>query len=148
MPSYFPPWLKTALEEVGVAEVPGSGNNPRILEYHHQTRLNASQDDVPWCSSFANWVMRQNGVKGSGEANARSWLDWGVESKPRLGAVVVLSRSQNPALGHVGFMLAQRGGIVHLVSGNVNDQVTVDGFGTVRILGYRWPTDWFTNEIS
>jgi hypothetical protein len=24
-----------------------------------------------------NWVMKQAGIRGSGEASARSWLNWG-----------------------------------------------------------------------
>lgn len=48
-------WLDLAEAEIGIKEVPGTGDNPRVLEYHSATSYGAPHDSVPWCSSFINW---------------------------------------------------------------------------------------------
>src|SRR5262245_39966632 len=55
------PWYQVALEELahGVAEIAGPESNPRILEYHASCTLHATNDDVAWCSAFANWCVTQ-----------------------------------------------------------------------------------------
>src|SRR5688500_1271289 len=104
MPQIVPPWRPIALAEIGTVEAPGVSNNSRILAYQATTTLKASQDAVPWCSSFTNWAITQAGIKGTGSAAARSWTSWGkAVPAGTLGAVVVMSRGSNPALGHVGF---------------------------------------------
>jgi uncharacterized protein (TIGR02594 family) len=137
-----PEWLVVAVGEIGVTEVSGAGSNQRILDYHHETSLGASDDAVSWCSSFVNWCMQRAGIAGSHSAAARSWLKWGKSlTAPVLGAVVVLSRGSNPAQGHVGLYLNHTGDrtSVYLLNGNVGDRVCVSAFPVTRILGYRWP---------
>src|SRR6266516_1789775 len=60
-------WMSIAEGELGIHEnsLPGE-NNQRILEYHQTTTLAALTDEVPWCSSFVNWVMKKAGRKGTG----------------------------------------------------------------------------------
>jgi hypothetical protein len=53
-----------AKAELGTTEVPGTQNNPRILEYHATTTLKATTDEVPWCSSFVN--LNTEGDLGAG----------------------------------------------------------------------------------
>lgn len=51
------PWFEIAHNELGVKEVTGSGDNPRIVAYHRSTTLDAhsaSNDETPWCSSLMN----------------------------------------------------------------------------------------------
>ena len=55
------PWMVPALGELGQREVPGGGDNPRIVEYQascvaasHAASLG---DESPWCSAYANWCM-------------------------------------------------------------------------------------------
>ncbi|HEX5760734.1 MAG TPA: TIGR02594 family protein [Thermoanaerobaculia bacterium] len=77
---------------------PGLADNPRIVEYHRTTSLRATDDEVPWCSAFVNWCMREAGLRGTGSAAARSWLTWGSRlATPRRGCVTVLRRGTNPA---------------------------------------------------
>jgi uncharacterized protein (TIGR02594 family) len=99
-----PKWLEVAMREIGVVEVPGPGDNPRVIEYHQATTLKATDDSVPWCSSFVNWCMKEAGIQGSGSAAARSWLNWGKKlDSPRNGCIAVLKRGNNPNNGHVAF---------------------------------------------
>lgn len=48
-----PGWLRRAIKEIGVKEDPTSNSNSRIIEYHAETSLKATDDVVPWCASFA-----------------------------------------------------------------------------------------------
>ncbi len=136
------PWFEIARRELvsGIEEIPGGRHNPRIVEYHQCSSLKASDDETPWCSSFANWCMAQAGIAGSGSAAARSWLAWGVPlAAPRRGCVVVLSRGAPPS-GHVGFLERLEDGLLFLLGGNQGDRVSIAAFRAGRLLGYRWPT--------
>ena len=54
--------LEIAKGEIGQKEFRDSENG-RILQYHDCTTLDASKDEVPWCSSFCNWVLLQFWMK-------------------------------------------------------------------------------------
>ena len=132
---------EAARAELGVQEVAGDGDNPRIIEYHSFTTLRARKDSVPWCASFANWVCNAAGFKGTGFANARSFLNWGVKlDKPILGCVVVLKRGKPPA-GHVTFCDHEdiSNGIVRCVGGNQGNAIKVSRYPVSDVLGYRAP---------
>ncbi|HET7460898.1 MAG TPA: TIGR02594 family protein [Longimicrobium sp.] len=135
-----PAWYAVAWGERGQKEQSGPGHNPRILEYQTACSYNAHDEEVPWCSSFANWVMKKAGMKGSGEASARSWLTWGKKlDQPRRGAIAVLSRPGSPTNGHVTFYVGEEGGRLKLLGGNQENQVKISYYDKSRLLGYRWP---------
>lgn len=137
-----PRWYAIAWGERGQKEQAGPGDNPRILAYQTACSYNAKDEDVPWCSSFANWVMKQAGIKGSGEAAARSWLKWGQElDKPRRGAITVLTRPGSSTNGHVAFYVGEEGGRLKLLGGNQENQVKISYYDKSRLLSYRWPKD-------
>jgi uncharacterized protein (TIGR02594 family) len=134
------PWLQHARQEIGIKEIPGPQDNPRIQEYQATTSLGSQHDEVAWCSSFVNWCMKQSGTPGTGLANARSWLKWGKKlSEPKPGCVVVFKRGNNPAQGHVAFFLRHRGAVVDVLGGNQSNQVMVAQYPAARIIEYRWP---------
>jgi uncharacterized protein (TIGR02594 family) len=125
--------------EIGVREVPGAPDTPRILEYHDCTSLDACDDETPWCSSFVNWVIKQAGFKGTGSAAARSWLSWGVPAdKPVRGCVVILKRGAPPS-GHVAIYDGDNGALVVCIGGNQGDAVKFSSFRKSDVLGYRIP---------
>jgi len=134
------PWMSIALSEVGVKEVVGNGNNPRIVEYLSSTdlrRADASLDATPWCSGFVNWCVEKSGFAGSNSAWARSWLNWGKSlSRPRRGCIAVFSRN---AGGHVAFYIGKSAGQYLVLGGNQADQVCVAGYPEARLLGFRVP---------
>lgn len=139
----LPAWLAIAEKELGISEKIGSAHNPRILEYHKATSLMATTDETPWCSAFANWVMRQVGIQGTTSAAARSWLKWGAEldsKHPAFGCIVVLSRGNNPAQGHVGFYCGSTTpDTIRVLGGNQGDKVSIVNFKKTGVLSYRWP---------
>src|SRR4051812_47905079 len=101
----IPRWLVLASQELGVSEVVGLDHNKRILEYHSVTSLHAETDEVPWCSSFVNWCMKNSMIRGTYSAAARSWLSWGYECEPIHGCITILERGKDGTSGHVGFLV-------------------------------------------
>ena len=78
----------------------------------------------------------------TGSLMARSYLEWGVAlTEAKLGAVAVLSRGSNAALGHVGFVIGASKGKVFLLGGNQSDSVTISAFDARKVLGFRWPAE-------
>ncbi|MEA3210534.1 MAG: hypothetical protein QOE70_3591 [Chthoniobacter sp.] len=132
----IPPWLPIAERELGVIEYPGERDNPRVLEYHRHTSLKASDDEVPWCSSFANYCMDCAGKPKTNSAAAASWLEWGHRiDTPMYGCVAVFSRTGG---NHVTFVVGwdKRGNLATL-GGNQSDKVCVHATATTNLRGYR-----------
>ena len=132
--------LRIAQAEIGVHETPGPESTKRILEYLSTVGISMNSDEIAWCSAFTNWVVIQAGGKGTNNAMARSWLNWGVKiDNPFPGCITVLKRG-NPPSGHVGIFKYRRspGGWVQLVGGNQSDAVKLSFFQESDVLGYRW----------
>jgi uncharacterized protein (TIGR02594 family) len=134
-----PHWMPIALRELGTKEVPGDGDNPRVVAYHQATTLRATEDSVPWCSAYVNWVLREAHEPTTRSALARSWLAWGQAVPERYGAVTVLSRGAHPTQGHVGFLIDADGASLWLLGGNQSDMVNIARFDRTRLLGFRMP---------
>ena len=123
--------LLIALNEFAQAEVPGAGNNARIIEYHQATSLRAKEDSVPWCSSFCCWVTKKAGLKTTpANAWAESWIGWGAKSAAIPGAVVVLKN-------HVGFVVRETKSVVYCLGGNQSDAVNIKAYPISKVLAYR-----------
>jgi uncharacterized protein (TIGR02594 family) len=147
-----PRWLQLARGEAmrGVKEKAGVQiNDQRILWYHDTTTLDAQTDEVPWCSSFVNWCMKEAGIERTKSAMARSWLEWGrVIHEPAHGCVIILKRGGGnqpgpdvvKAPGHVGFYVGHGcSSEVLVLGGNQANAVNVRPYSEDRVLGYRWP---------
>ncbi len=139
----IPHWMLIALGELklGVAEVPGPVNNQRVIEYHSTTTLKATDDFVPWCSSYLCWVMECAHISSPRSAQARAWEEWGDKLiTPKFGAVVVLKRGTLPSQGHVGFFLDQDRERIFVLGGNQEDRVSIRPYLKASLLSYRWPS--------
>lgn len=139
----FPPWIRVALAELGTKEIPGSGNNPRVLEYHKYTTLRATQDSVAWCSSFVNFVLAKAGpYQRSHSAAARTWLSVPTKLKGyKRHAIVILKRGNSSWQGHVGFVMDETSTHIRVLGGNQSDAVTIASYRKAAVLGYVWPTE-------
>ena len=70
--------LKIAINELGTEEIVGNEHNPEVLKYANDTDIKGiTSDEIPWCSTFVNWVAMKAGLQYSKKANARSWLNVG-----------------------------------------------------------------------
>lgn len=132
----FPPWMPIARAEFGVSEIVGKRHNPRVLEYH-ETTGKFETDEVPWCSSFANWCVIQAGLKGTNNAMARSWLRWGVPvERARYGDILIFERGAPPS-GHVAFCIYRNGPSIWHLGGNQGNRVSVSVSDSRGLLGIR-----------
>jgi len=142
-------WMAIAEAESGTYGIEGPVNNPRIVAYHQATSLAAQNDEVAWCSSFVNWVMKQAGYVGTNNALASSWMGWGKASEKVYGAIVVIKRigaSSDAATGsgtgsHVGFYCETRDNRIRLLGGNQGNAVNNMGFNlaSYAVKAVRWP---------
>lgn len=135
-----PLWVKIALREMasGVVEFPDPAENPRIVEYLESCGITGpvegnEGDEIPWCSAFVNWCLREAGIPGTNDARAISWEDWGQLTEPRQGCIVVFPH-------HVGFYFGDYNGQqISLLGGNQGDEVNIKPFSKKGIV-CRWPS--------
>lgn len=138
-----PKWLKIAKKEIGEKEVPGRGNNPRIVEYHDYTTLDASADSVPWCAAFVAFCLENAGVRSTRKPNARSYEHWGKNvsiDDTRAGDVAVFWRGKKDGWkGHVAFVLGynKNSKLLKIVGGNQTDAVTIEQRTAKQLLTIR-----------
>jgi len=135
------PWFDIAIQEIGVKEVTGNGDNPRVVDYLRSTNLGApdsSNDETPWCSAFVNWCVEKSGNAGTDSAWARSWLNWGRKTDiPVVGGIVVFERGASS--GHVAFFVSKTATTIKVLGGNQSDSVRITDYPISRLLGYRVP---------
>lgn len=128
---------RVAQKELGVREVAGVGDNPRIVEYLKATNLEQRylHDQTYWCAAFANWVFDEAHLPKTNLASARSFLNWGQEIKdPKEGDLVVFKRGEG---GHVGFIHRLNTFTISTLGGNENDCVCIMDYPRYRVLSYR-----------
>jgi uncharacterized protein (TIGR02594 family) len=136
-----------------VRELPGKRHNPTILEYL-KTALNIghwgrSRDETPWCAAFVNWCLEEAGYEGTGHGLARKFIQWGVESEPRLGAIIVVRYKGHKDLHtgsrngfHVGFLVHDFTHSFRILGGNQRNRVSFRNFPKrfYECRAIRWPS--------
>jgi uncharacterized protein (TIGR02594 family) len=143
-----PPWYKIAEGELGIEEIPGNEDNPRIVEYHRSVFDCDMHDEVAWCSAFANWCMIQAGFNPTHSALARSWLNWGIALRvPVPGAVMVFARGVQGWQGHVAFYVGEGRGGYKVIGGNQGNAVSYATYARGDLLGIRWPENYASIEL-
>ena len=137
-----PPWMSFAWADLHVAEAPGTPDNPRIVDYFRRVgHADVDNDATPWCAAYVGACLERAGLRSTRSLAARSYLAWGVDTvAPAYGAIVIISRGADPALGHVGFLVGLTDSHVVLLGGNQSNAVTVEAFARSRVLGWRLPS--------
>jgi uncharacterized protein (TIGR02594 family) len=123
---------------IGVKELPGTASNPLVLAMLKLDDAWPTDDAVPWCSAFVNFVCWLLRLPRSKSLAAKSWLAVGQAVElplARVGVdVVVLDRDGG---GHVGFYAGTDGTTVMVLGGNQADGVNVAAFPASRVVGVR-----------
>lgn len=123
---------------VGVKEVQGHASNPLILAMLKLDDDWPTDDAVPWCSAWMNWIAWLLRLPRSKSLAARSWLTVGrpiaLDEAQAENDVVVLARDGG---GHVAFFAGLEGDQVLLLGGNQHDAVNVSAFPRARVIGVR-----------
>nr|MCU0953225.1 TIGR02594 family protein [Hyphomicrobium sp.] len=122
-------------------ETAGGADNERIVGYFRQSgHPEIGDDETPWCAAFVGAMIEKTGHRSAASLRARSYLNWGVTiDGAKLGAIAILSRGGNSALGHVGFVVGATDDALILLGGNQSNSVSVQSFKKTRLLGLRWP---------
>lgn len=133
--------LELAIKELGVKEVKG-GRNKRIEEYHAYAAVDNDEylkQEIPWCASFACWVLEKAGMGSTNSRLAKSFLHWGVSTKkkPMPGDLVIFDRGSLGWQGHVAFFLRMSGGYIWVCGGNQSNAVTIARYSTQRLNDIR-----------
>ncbi len=134
--------LKIAFNELGTEEIAGSEHNPEVLKYAKETGIKGvTTDEIPWCSTFVNWVAWKAGLQHSKKANARSWLNVGIKTtSPEPGDIVVFWReSPQSWKGHVGIFLgfSHNNKRVYCLGGNQGNRVSVSAYRANTVLSFQ-----------
>jgi len=131
---------KIAKGEIGVTEVIGEGDNPRVLEYFKKVGHSwVKEDSTAWCAAFVGWCLEMAGIKSSRKLNARSYLTIGKRvTKPQEGDIVVFWRdSKTSWKGHVGFYAGETDTAIKVLGGNQSNMVQISEYPKYRLLEYR-----------
>lgn len=133
---------------VGSKEIGGQVDNPMIVAMLKLDNEWPQNDEVPWCSAFANYICWLARLPRSKSLMARSWLavGRGIQLDDAVpGDIIVLQRGtgEQPgpevldAPGHVGFYAGRTGDLIEILGGNQGDQVKISRYQKTRLLGVR-----------
>lgn len=134
-----PGWLVYGRQFIGLREIPGTVNNPKIIEWLIKLKAWWREDETPWCGTFCAACISESGLPLPKHwYRASDWLNWGVSlAAPELGCVVVFSRKGG---GHVGFVVGEdQNGSLMVLGGNQSNRCSIAPFDRQRAIGYRWP---------
>lgn len=138
--------FQLAQKFIGVTELAGDEDNPRIMAWLKRVAAWPTHDEVPWCSAFCCEIAWLLDLPQPNDLRARSWLGVGIPielSAARPGFdVVILNRGGPPdpdaeGPGHVGFYAGLDADRLLLLSGNQSNQVKVSPYRIDDLLGVR-----------
>ena len=134
--------LQTAINQIGVREIPGGQSNPQIMRYAEEAGFpEYVSDEMAWCSLFMNWVALKSGLERTRSLAARSWLNFGIPiHNPEPGDVVVFWRvSRDSWMGYVGVFMGFSADLkrIYCLGGNQGNQVFVTAYSAEMLLGFR-----------
>ncbi len=137
--------LLIALKFFGIKEVAGPGNHKEIINWIKGMFPGSANDgDVPWCSIFMNFLMKEAGLPVTGSGMARSWLKWGKPvawEERKLGDVAVFWRgTPNGPSGHVALYVNDKdveGNYLRVLGGNQSDAVSIASYEKSRLIQLR-----------
>ena len=132
----------------GIKEIGGNVDNPQIMSMLKLDNNWPSNDEVPWCSAFVNYVCWLCRLPRTKDLRARSWLTIGVgitldQAEP--GDIVIIKRGKGEqpgpdvidAPGHVGFYAGVFDQFIEILGGNQSDTVKISRYPRDRLLGVR-----------
>lgn len=137
-----------ALRFTSIKEVGGNVDNPQIMAMLRLDMNWPSNDEVPWCSAFVNYIAWLCRHPRSKDLRARSWLNVGIGIKlddVEAGDIIIIKRGKGEqpgpenttAPGHVGFYAGRTDSLIEILGGNQSDTVKVSRYAVSRLLGVR-----------
>lgn len=133
-----PAWLVEARANLGTKETVGPQHSSKILGWVKKLGGWFTDDETPWCGTFAGYCMTIAGVEiPKNWFRARDWESWGKPCQPAVGAVVVFAREGG---GHVGFLVGESSASYYVLGGNQSNMVSITPIAKTRATAVRWPS--------
>ena len=133
-----PKVLVEAFKLIGIKELLGKDNNPKIIAWAKELGLEKiyTSDEVAWCGLFVSKVVSKAGFEVvKNPLWALNWSNFGTKQKiAMLGDVLVFKREGG---GHVGFYVAEDNTCYHVLGGNQSDSVSITRIQKSRCVGIR-----------
>jgi uncharacterized protein (TIGR02594 family) len=147
VPSGRPLWVVEGMKWIGTDEAQGAADNPVILEWAQEEggeiAKDYKHDSIPWCSLYANMILKKVGLKGTETLWALDWNEWGVKlPSPAVGAFAPMKRitSDGKVAGHIVVIVGRdKAGNLLGLGGNQDDAVNIRSVPVARPLSFRWP---------
>ena len=156
MANEAPDWLLTMRAISGLSEKPGAADEPKIMAMADEIARvfpemqsycdQYNHDSIPWCGLTVAYTMAKAGIRppfGSTDTDkflwAKSWADdlnYTVLKTPRLGCIVVLTRSGG---GHVTVYESTSGSNYMCRGGNQSDAINLAPFPKSNVVALVWP---------
>lgn len=141
-----PLWITVAKRYLGLKEIPGPKHNSVILKWLQKLKAWWADDETPWCGVFVAECLGEAGLpKPKNWFRALGWKDYGVEVSPRIGAILVFSRTGG---GHVGFYAGEDKNNFYVLGGNQGNSVSLTWVNKSRLVACRWPKEADSAEYS
>ena len=130
--------LAIAKSAMGMDE---KAQNGILTDFMAQGGVNINPAETAWCAAFVNGVFGMAGIDGTNSLAARSFSKWGNPVDPteaQMGDIVVLSRGDNAAQGHVGFFQGyDEEGNILILGGNQGNKVSIQSYSRDRLVAMR-----------
>lgn len=122
--------LKIARAELGVRELTGKNDGPRVEEYLAVAGLKKGQ---PWCAAFISWIFRQEGFHEPITGWSPSLFPASrLTSKLKAAQVFGIYIPQKKRIAHAGIIERIQGDWYLSIEGNTNLYGSIEGDGVYR----------------
>jgi len=139
-----PPWMIEARAVIGLHEARDYAELSAWLRSDGATLGDPRR--LPWCGDFVQTAIKRALPDEPLPENpylARNWLEFGAETTPRLGSVLVFWReSPNGVSGHVGLYAGEDATRYSVLGGNQRNEICIVPVAKTRLLGARWPVTY------
>jgi uncharacterized protein (TIGR02594 family) len=149
-PSGALPWMVEGMVPYGWHE---ARDNARLRAWlRSDGKTLGDPKALPWCGDYVETAIKLalpnepfTGALGQNPYWARNWSNFGVQTQPTYGCVLVFSRGSG---GHVGFAVGHDAEAFHVLGGNQSNAVNVTRIAKPRLLAARWPATVPTRPIN
>jgi hypothetical protein len=138
--------VRAAMKEIGVRELTGNNDGPRVEEYLSCVRLKKGQ---PWCAAYVSYIFANAGF-----ARPRSGWSPDLVPKSRLSATALPGNllgiyfKKEGRIAHVGIIIREDGDYLISAEGNTNVDGSREGDGVYLKRRHRRTVyqlaDWIT----
>lgn len=119
--------ISTAEKEIGVRELTGKNDGPRVESYLSMTGLKKGQ---PWCAAFISWVFYQNGYIQPNSAWTPALFPAArIVNQAEPGNLLGIYFPELKRIAHVGLIAGTQGDWIISIEGNTNINGSREGDG-------------------